>query len=136
MTSLSPPERCEVCDRAECTREFERGAWDPASGGGDYAAAMRDCTAHAVNWRDRALKAEALLVDADEDGAVRGHGRQRYLCGIDASGSGGGYAECDTRKRLYAAEALLREADAVVGPALHARISAHLNPTAKETNDE
>lgn len=61
-------ERCKMCDRVECNLEAERIAFNATSGGEDsvkqwevFVAARDNCRAHAVDWRQRALDAEAKL---------------------------------------------------------------------------
>ena len=49
-------ERCPTCDREECPRHGRT-----FSGIMAHAAAASDCDAHAVDWRARALAAEAAL---------------------------------------------------------------------------
>jgi hypothetical protein len=42
---------------------------------------------------------------ADDEGSIRGHERQRYLCSINVNAAGGGYADCETRKQTIVLEA-------------------------------
>lgn len=66
-------ERCPVCDRVRCPvapfRAMDYVEFDATAGIPgekkymDYLAIERDCNAHAQDWRQRALKAEAALVD-------------------------------------------------------------------------
>lgn len=71
--------RCEVCDREECQRAATDAAYRAAWGWTTYdglqaqrdareakLAAAADCAAHAVNWRARALAAEAVPPDVRE----------------------------------------------------------------------
>lgn len=60
--------KCERCDREECAREATNWAWwkcrcdesvDRCVHHNANREAIADCEAHRVNWRERALKAEA-----------------------------------------------------------------------------
>lgn len=56
---------------------------------------------------DKLTFLSARSVENDEHTSADGHGRQRFLCGIDTKQAGGGYAPCEKPAQL---RALLREA--------------------------
>lgn len=81
---MADPARCPTCDRAECRASetmppYVHSAWERISKAEGRAsaddrrlvswhadrvrAAEADCRAHAVDWRARALKAEAALAE-------------------------------------------------------------------------
>jgi hypothetical protein len=62
--------RCTGCDREECARDSANRAWwschcdesvDYCEHNRASREALADCAAHTVNWRERALAAEAEL---------------------------------------------------------------------------
>lgn len=72
----------------------------------------------------------ALLADhdtavdrADEEGSIRGHERQRYLCTIPATGAGGGYETCGTRTAFDAYKAAIQAEFEAAGPFGHRVLS-------------
>ena len=130
-------ERCEVCDRAECQREPSRvAARTEYTPNNAYAETMaqRECYANEVDWRARALAAEAERDTAretiaklqgdrctvcDEDGLiyVPVHG------GEDADEEPRACPMCDGTRSGYAS-AITKERDAamrVVEAARHLR---------------
>lgn len=54
-------ERCEECDRADCTRGEWAEPWDD-----ETRRIADDCSAHAVEWRPRCLAAESRADAAEE----------------------------------------------------------------------
>ncbi len=62
-TDLPPTAtRCPTCDREGCRVEAERRRISGRPCDEQYFAACRDCRAHRVDWRARALAAEADAV--------------------------------------------------------------------------
>lgn len=67
MTTPTAPERCPTCDREGCKRaaaEKEILGRYTADQWGRYLMTSRDCRAHEVDWRARAIAAESELAGA------------------------------------------------------------------------
>ena len=80
---MADAERCPTCDRAECCVAYLRAKWQMIRNGTDVDAlqaavaeldeAWFDCNAQRVNWRARAIAAEATVErQARELGEARG----------------------------------------------------------------
>lgn len=63
-------DRCRTCDRADCPWiKFEPMDWEEFDKyeSEETSAARDDCQFHAIDWRARALKAEADLVACEKE---------------------------------------------------------------------
>lgn len=73
---------------------------------------------------------------ADEEGSIRGHERQRYLCTITATGAGGSYETCETRTVFDAYKAAIQAEFEAAGPFGHKTLSKFLGNVERRLKGE